>query len=206
MIGTLLNMSAGLLHLKTQQDLLPPNEHYIRQVIEITDELDKHDEDEPEPEGHVGLRMVICMSMEGSQRLACAQYIQSDIGFKRIVDYYEFEMACVDRLNNTSNIHNILYNFILNYLRFAGVVFCRVYLNRQTAVAHCQIFQEIEKIVLLDTGKALQWRHLHACTADEAPAGMILQWTVDQHGGQAKGLFVICLSFAGVNITNIQPR
>ncbi|KAJ7840702.1 hypothetical protein B0H14DRAFT_3457907 [Mycena olivaceomarginata] len=52
-----------------------------------------------------------------------------------------------------------------------SVVFCRVYLTRHTAAAHQIIFQEINKIVDHDTGRPLQWRHLH-----------------DQHRGQAKGL------------------
>lgn len=42
------------------------------------------------------------MSKEGSERLAQAQYIQSDIAFQRVVGFDEFEMACVDRANNTS--------------------------------------------------------------------------------------------------------
>jgi hypothetical protein len=54
--------------------------------------------------------------------------------------------------------------------------------TRQTAAV-----QEIEKIVEIDTGKFLQWRHLHA-TPMEGSRGMILLWTLDQHGGQAKGL------------------
>ncbi|KIM57904.1 hypothetical protein SCLCIDRAFT_16855 [Scleroderma citrinum Foug A] len=44
----------------------------------------------------------------------------------------------------------------------------------------------MEKIVEKDTGAPLKWRHLHASCADELVG--ILQWTADQHGGQAKGL------------------
>lgn len=97
--------SPGLLHLKRQQDEhLPPEEHYIRKVIEITDteSEERHEEDAPAQQDHVGLRIVICMSKEGSERLAQAQYIQSDIAFQRVVGFDEFEMACVDRVNNTS--------------------------------------------------------------------------------------------------------
>jgi hypothetical protein len=60
-----------------------------------------------------------------------------------------------------------------------------VYLNRQTAVAHHLVFQQIEAIIKQDTGQSLKWRHLHATSADELIG--ILQWTGDQHGGQAKG-------------------
>lgn len=71
-------------------------------------------------------------------------------------------------------------------LLILGVVFCRVYINRQSAFAHHHIFREIERIVEADTGQSLRWRHIHANSLDEFD-GMILHWTVDQHGGQAKG-------------------
>jgi len=60
--------------------------------------------------------------------------------------------------------------------------------TQQTAAVHERIFQEIEEIVEIDTGKALQWRHLHATSLEES-SSMILLWTLDQHGGQAKGPF-----------------
>lgn len=69
----------------------------------------------------------------------------------------------------------------------SGIIFCRVFVTRQTAAVHQRIFQEIEDIVEFDTGKRLRWRHLHADTVDGS-AGMILMMTLDQHGGQAKGL------------------
>ena len=67
-----------------------------------------------------------------------------------------------------------------------GIIFCRVFVNRQTAAAHQRIFREIEDIVRFDTGQQLRWRHLHAKSLEESE-GMILLWTLDQHGGQAKG-------------------
>jgi hypothetical protein len=42
------------------------------------------------------------MSQEGSERLMSARYLQSDMAFKRVVGFYEFELAAVDRINNTS--------------------------------------------------------------------------------------------------------
>ena len=72
---------------------------------------------------------------------------------------------------------------------FTGITFCRVYVTRQTAAAHQRIFQEIDDIILADTGRHLRWRHLHACHCEEIDTrGMILLWTLDQHRGQAKGL------------------
>jgi hypothetical protein len=65
--------------------------------------VDCHEEDDWEDvkPGDV-LRMVVCMSKTGSQRLIRAQYIQSDIGFKRVAGFYEFEIAALDRDANTS--------------------------------------------------------------------------------------------------------
>ena len=61
-------------------------------------------------------------------------------------------------------------------------------MTRQTAAAHLFVLQQVEKIVEKDTGAPLKWRHLHAGHADELIG--ILQWTADQHGGQAKGELV----------------
>jgi len=63
----------------------------------------------------------------------------------------------------------------------AGIIFCHVFVNRQMAAAHQHIFREIEDIVRFDTGQQLQWRHLHAESA-EGSQGMILLWMLDQHG------------------------
>lgn len=71
-----------------------------------------------------------------------------------------------------------------------GVIFCRVMVNRQTAIAHQRILEEVEDIVFQDTKKRLRWRHLHAETLHERN-GLILQWVGDQHGGQAKGEYYI---------------
>lgn len=66
-----------------------------------------------------------------------------------------------------------------------AVPYCRVFLNRQSAAAHTLVFKEIERIVLMDTGMSLKWRHLHASSLDDHTG--ILQWAGDQHAGQAKG-------------------
>ncbi|KAK7015447.1 hypothetical protein R3P38DRAFT_3321667 [Favolaschia claudopus] len=162
----------GVLRRKELQDaLIDPKEHYIRTLLDLDDsQLPVHEEDEPATASTGNhTRIIICMSPEGSRRLLRAQYLQSDIGFKRIVGFLEFELACLDRDANTS------------------VIFCRIYLNRQTAAAHHRIFQEIESIVRQDTGQRLKWRHLDA-TSVEQYDGMILHWAADQHRGQAKGL------------------
>lgn len=67
-----------------------------------------------------------------------------------------------------------------------GVTFCRVLLTRQTAEAHCLLLDHLGEIVRDDTGEYLRWRHIHTDSVDDTD-GMILQYTADQHGGQAKG-------------------
>lgn len=72
-----------------------------------------------------------------------------------------------------------------------GLIFCRVYINRQTAAAHQRVFEEIKAIVQEDTGAALKWRHLHGTSPDGPYGDMVLSWTADQHRGQAKGQSLI---------------
>jgi len=68
----------------------------------------------------------------------------------------------------------------------SGIIFCRVFLNQQTAIAHKLVFEAIESLMEMDTGYQLRWRHLHARNLDEFVG--ILHWAADQHGRQAKGL------------------
>ncbi|KAF8160165.1 hypothetical protein BJ912DRAFT_866014 [Pholiota molesta] len=153
--------------LELQEYELPLEEHYIRQVIQIPhDGVALHEEDEPSDFGQGNtLRIVVCMTPEASRRMAQAQYLQSDVGFKRVEGFYEFEIGILDRNSNMS------------------VTLCRVFSNRQTAFAHYKIFEAIDNVIEEDTHRYLQWRHIHVGSAD-----VVLQWTGDQHGGQAKGL------------------
>ncbi|KAK7019278.1 hypothetical protein R3P38DRAFT_2632453 [Favolaschia claudopus] len=174
-------------HLKKLQDSqLPACEHYIRRMFVLDpDRMDRHEEDDEDiATSKTALRVIICMSPEASRRLVQqSRYLQSDIAFQRIVDYLEFELACMDRDANTS------------------LIFCRVFLNRQTAVAHQLIFQAIHELVYADTGRWLRWRHLHAQSLDDYD-GMVLQWGADQHRGQAKGLGLFLQSVAA----SLPPR
>ena len=108
------------------------------------------------------------------------------MAFKRVVGFHEFELATLDRISNTSKKQACLFLSCESLTRLTGIIFCRVFVNRQTAAAHQRIFREIEDIVRFDTGQQLRWRHLHAESIEEFQ-GMILLWTLDQHGGQAKG-------------------
>ncbi|KAF8574019.1 hypothetical protein K439DRAFT_1665599 [Ramaria rubella] len=94
--------------------------------------------------------------------------IQSDIGFKRALGTLEFELVGWDREKDRSD------------------VYARAFLNRQNAEAHRILFHLIDSVVLEDTGRNLQWRHIHSTSLD-APVG-IAQWACDQHGGQALGI------------------
>ncbi|KAK7014634.1 hypothetical protein R3P38DRAFT_3205548 [Favolaschia claudopus] len=147
--------------------------------------MEHHEEDDEDTATSKNqLRIIICMSFEASRRLIRhSRYLQSDIAFQRIVDYLEFELACMDCDANTS------------------LIFCRVFLNRQTAVAHQLIFQAIHEIVYADTGHYLRWRHLRATSLDDYD-GFVLQWGADQHRGQAKGLGLFLQSLAA----SLPPR
>ncbi|KAJ8090954.1 hypothetical protein PM082_024878 [Marasmius tenuissimus] len=165
----------GLLYLKQQQDdLLPPPDHYIRTIVEV--DFDSVDDDCDESGIELSrdskkMRLVVCMTPEGSRRLGSAQYLQSDIAFKRVVGYYEFELAALDRASNTS------------------VTFCRVYLTRKNADAHHFALREIDKVLKQDIKRGLQWRHIHGENVNDHGAGtFILNWVVDQDRAQALGL------------------
>ncbi|KAJ7211557.1 hypothetical protein C8J57DRAFT_1097634, partial [Mycena rebaudengoi] len=172
----------GVAQLKEHQDhFISPEDHYIRRMVAVTPEA-RHEDEEPEDAPSKGeddkLRIVVCMKKESSRRLkAMGQYLQSDIAFKRIMRYLEFELACKDRDAN------------------ATVVFCRVYLNHQTAAAHRLVFQLIDSVLKEDTGSGLKWRHLYA-EDEEDFDGLVLSLMGDQHRGQALGLGLYLQSVA----------
>lgn len=70
---------------------------YIRFIDEVP--MVETDDTESDFDGDLSksLRVIICMSSEGSRRLLEAQYVQSDIGFKRIAGFQEFEIGGLDR-------------------------------------------------------------------------------------------------------------
>ncbi|KAF7965062.1 hypothetical protein HWV62_696 [Athelia sp. TMB] len=164
----------GLQNIKDEQDtLLPPEQHYIRIIEEIPlDGMPVHEEDELDHELLVDprrtLRIVICMTPTQSRRLSSAQYLQSDIAFKRVAGFLEFELGGLDNNSQTA------------------ITYCRAYLNRQTAAAHQIVLERINSLVEGDTGAPLKWRHLHANSLTEYTG--IVHWVGDQHGGQAKGI------------------
>lgn len=104
----------GILHAKALQDNnLSPEEAYIRVVLEIPHldmmRMSTTDDDLEDDADDVGLsaadapfRMIVCMSVEASKALLSAQYLQSDIGFKRVIGFKEFELGGLDPQTRTS--------------------------------------------------------------------------------------------------------
>jgi hypothetical protein len=174
---------------KTQDTDIPPALHYVRFVGEMhQNELDPEsgDEDDDIADRTKPLRVAICMSKQASYRLLQAQYLQCDIAFKRVVGFYEFELSGYDRdAKIGTNSFYQTRSIPMTDEHLLGLVYCRVFVTRQTAAAHQFIFQNIDRIVKEDTGQPLQWRHLHAKSLLDFPG--ILTLTGDQHRGQAKG-------------------
>lgn len=52
-------------------------------------------------------RIVICMSPVQSSRLRKAQYLQSDIAFKRVVGFKEFELGGLDRESKNCELYTV---------------------------------------------------------------------------------------------------
>lgn len=178
--------------MKNIQDAdVAPALHYVRFVGEVhQSQLDHEsgDEDEDAADRTKPLRVAICMSKQASHRLLEAQYLQCDIAFKRVVGFYEFELSGYDRSAKIGNSYCQSHCMLMTRTdEHLGLVYCRVFVTRQTAAAHLFIFQNIDRIVKEDTGQPLQWRHLHAKSLLDFPG--ILTLTADQHRGQAKGNF-----------------
>ena len=81
-----------------------------------------------------------------------------------------------------------------------AIVYCRVYVNKQSAEAHRRIFHAINEVVFADTGMYLEWRHIHSPSL--ASRVGILHWVGDQHQGQAKGLGLFLMDI----VQRLEPR
>ncbi|KAK0227928.1 hypothetical protein IW262DRAFT_1264933 [Armillaria fumosa] len=112
--------------------------------------------------------LIVCMLPERSQDFHKAKWVQCDISFKCVPGWNEFELVSVDRETNQV------------------IVLCRAFLNSECAHAHQILFRAIRSIVRQDTGKDIEYRHLHSPSLEEHQG--ILHWAADQHRGQAKGL------------------
>ncbi|KAF6746587.1 hypothetical protein DFP72DRAFT_823014 [Ephemerocybe angulata] len=141
-----------------QQDTNSETTPYIRYMAEVSIKSSPQ-------------RICVCMTPESSRALLHATYIQTDIAFKRVTGYLEFELTVMDDTNPTSRMTRIL---------------SRIFVTEESAAMHQLIFSKISEIVKIDTGEELRWRHIHAKTLSDFPGICLV--SVDQHRGQAKGL------------------
>lgn len=127
---------SGIWHLEITQRLERPlKDRYICCVIDLDATLlAAPPEDEPilVPGESNHLRIIVCMGWEGSDRLRRCQYVQSDIGFKRIVGFYEFELAGWERDAYTCafflSVNSILFRITkIHRLMQASVSICKTY-------------------------------------------------------------------------------
>ena len=93
---------AGVLHLKElQDDTVPVCQPYIREVLELelTDDDSRLGDTTP-------FRLILCILPENSARLVThGRHIQSDISFKRVSGWLEFELGEYDRSQRKSNFY-----------------------------------------------------------------------------------------------------
>ncbi|KAF9029442.1 hypothetical protein BDZ89DRAFT_1249203 [Hymenopellis radicata] len=158
----------GIVRLKALQDEhLPLEERYIRRIIELDPSTGEEYTDGQDHERE-SLKIVLCMYPTGSQRLLQASFVQSDIAFKRVIGYQEFELAGWESESHQS------------------LTFCRAFVTSETAETHLRLLEEIDSVLEEDCGKRLSFYHLHAATVNSFKE-MILLWTGDHHPGQAKG-------------------
>lgn len=79
-------------------EIYPVEARYIRRMVEL----------DPLTMGPIDsttenvIRIVLCMLPEGSRRLSTTQYVQSDVAFKRITGFREFELAAFDSSSHSS--------------------------------------------------------------------------------------------------------
>ncbi|SJL06250.1 uncharacterized protein ARMOST_09586 [Armillaria ostoyae] len=158
-----------------QMQTTHPSDIYIRIVEEMTWaqlELFGEYQDPTDPlplnSSDQTFWIIICMNPQRSHDLLQATAVQSDIAFKRVTGYKEFELVSFDRQSLSS------------------VVYCRALLNSQSAVAHKYLFHKLRQLVHADTGQYIQYRHLHS--PDLIHHQGIHHWGIDQDRGQAKGL------------------
>ena len=109
----------GLLHLKQRQDQeLPPEEVYIQYAAEVLSlgSIIHEEDDDMNGAGGDPIRVIICMNKESSKRLLDAQFLQSDIGFKRIVGFQEFELGGRDHNSRTGvSIFHLLFKCLIYF-------------------------------------------------------------------------------------------
>lgn len=89
--------------MKAEQDkLISADDIYIRRVIEYAT-IDEDPDDSVDTRTKLSpFRVAVCMFPKASHLLLQAQYLQSDIAFKRVVGFEEFELGSMDLSSRTS--------------------------------------------------------------------------------------------------------
>ncbi|KAF8835119.1 hypothetical protein BDN67DRAFT_1042907 [Paxillus ammoniavirescens] len=113
----------GLLNVKEIQDrTLPNHHHYIRLAVEVPQaelsgncELDNEGDHD---DTSTPLRVVICMLPQNSHRLQAARYLQSDIAFKRVAGFQEFELGGNDPKSNLTAAHQFIFRALEQIVEF----------------------------------------------------------------------------------------
>ncbi|KAK0437282.1 uncharacterized protein EV420DRAFT_1652109 [Desarmillaria tabescens] len=153
----------GVQHMKSKQDE-EGSTPYIREMKEISwqrlkyggDHIDDSEDEDGSLEGLDDdcFKLIVCMLPQRSEDFLKAKYIQSDISFKCIPGWKEFELVSVD--HETSQV----------------VVLCRAFMNSQSARAHQVLFVTIRPKAwasIFKTSLERPYEHIHrlyrVCTA-----------------------------------------
>ncbi|KAJ3722643.1 hypothetical protein C8R42DRAFT_580560 [Lentinula raphanica] len=114
--------------------------------------------------------IVICMFPQQSRALLKAQFVQSDISYKRVAGFKELEFVGWDDQSHTT------------------IVYCRAFMTRESAAAHLVFFRMLDELLAVKfyTGETLKFRHLHSKSLSSYSG--ILHWAIDQGRGAAKGM------------------
>jgi hypothetical protein len=167
--------SSGARDLLDQQQKLPKNERYVRAVESVS------------LPGQKEFHVIICMLPAMSKLLMTTSRPTIDTSFKRADGYEEFEIEAwfPDVMKCTSCTTLFVAHYKHTHLVLA-VVCARVFVTSQSAPAHLFMFKLVFKIAEEDTGRPIQFRHIHG-TGFET-------FVADAHKGQALGQFCLLSS------------
>ncbi|PBK98504.1 hypothetical protein ARMGADRAFT_920768 [Armillaria gallica] len=121
------------------------------------------DPTDPLPLSHkdTAFRLIICMNLQRSHDLLQTRNVQSDIAFKRVSGYKEFELVSFDEQSHSHTI-----SLSISKLSFS---------IPSSYIAHKYLFDQIRLLVLGDTGQYIQYRHLHSNDLTHHRLGLHLQ-------------------------------
>ncbi|KAF8588892.1 hypothetical protein K439DRAFT_1613231 [Ramaria rubella] len=148
------NRDIGAYHILAEHAQLPPDNRYVHCV------------EEHSVPGEGKIYLVICMFKAMSKLLLETKQPSTDTSFKQLYKWQEFEIEA----------------WFPEYFR--SIVVARTFTMSQSAEAHRILFNRIFAIVHEDTGRPVQFHHIHGIGFDTFMA--------DGHLGQALGLGLCC--------------